>query len=263
MSLLVDAWGKLERAKHHADQLTVEFFEWGARNQPSTPILKTFDAEQGCYIYAVGDYPETPRAWSYIIGDALTNFRAAMDYLAWRLVKAGTDPNPKDENKVAFPVVHDEPAYAGQALRLLPGVIPMHHAIVKRYQPYQRPQDLRQNHPIARVSKLCRLEKHRSIVVAAFLSHQLNAEIPAKFPNFIEDRREARNVSTLRALVPGTELLRIYGRPTAEGLEPEVKVKWDGKFTLTFEETGLPVDVVLREAGAMIAGLLGEFDPIL
>jgi hypothetical protein len=97
MSALYEGcWHKLDRAKKHVETLQRDIAAWPDR-QPEPPISfrKEFNPDLNCFLYFVGGIVAVPTEWSLLIGDALTNFRAALDYLAHDLVGRGDSTPPQ------------------------------------------------------------------------------------------------------------------------------------------------------------------------
>ena len=97
---------------------------------------QAFNDEKGCMVFKVTEFEGLPARWSLVAGDALYNFRAALEYLAWHLVRAGMEPQPKNPRAVQFPIFTDKEVFDKSIKTRLPGVKPAHLEIVEKYQPY-------------------------------------------------------------------------------------------------------------------------------
>jgi hypothetical protein len=61
------------------------------RLQTTFQVREKFDVKLNRFTFHVQSVEEGPLLWSLITGDALTNFRAALDYLAQDLVGRGSE----------------------------------------------------------------------------------------------------------------------------------------------------------------------------
>jgi hypothetical protein len=130
---------KLEWAKRHADTVKADIQRWAdlpRKDLTAVTIGKKFDDQKGCFVFKVMQFEPLPIRWSLVVGDALYNFRAALEYLAWHLVRAGTEPKPRYPKSVQFPISANGEDFAKSIKTRLPGVKPAHLTIVERYQPY-------------------------------------------------------------------------------------------------------------------------------
>src|SRR5262249_48175026 len=137
------AWAKLERAKFHLDTLQTEFVNWGRQqgNGGHPPFIKEFNAQQSYFTFRVSPEQIPPAELGLILGDFLTNARAALDHVAWELVKTGSNPSPDRAHLVQFPIcVTSDSDFDGRRSTQLPGVGDEVVAIIRRYQPYIRGQ---------------------------------------------------------------------------------------------------------------------------
>jgi hypothetical protein len=98
---------------------------------------KKFDAKLNHFTFHVESVEEVPVLWSLIAGDALTNFRAALDYLAQDLVGRGSERKWKGTSKPKFPVCMHPNEFGNDVESYLLGIAAKHRAIVKRYQSYE------------------------------------------------------------------------------------------------------------------------------
>lgn len=130
---LADAWAKFNRAKVHAHSLRRKILGW-LKSQGTRPIFWVQldeDEAAGCLILKVRRVKRLPPTWSLLAGDAVFNFRASLDYLAWQLVQAGTQANTGKPEAVMWPIilrqVDAEAAIGGR----LPGILPKHRTFVE------------------------------------------------------------------------------------------------------------------------------------
>ena len=213
------------------------------------------DASAGCIIIRVRRVKKLPPTWSLLAGDAIFNFRASLDYLAWQLVQVGTQPKPEKPEMVMWPVIRKQ-ADADATINLrLPGILPKHRALVEAFQPYQG-EPGRVN-PLVVLNDLSRHDKHRKITVIS--AKHKDYEVSGTVKHFVRERDETPSPDAPLMLEPGAELLRIFGQRTGDG-EPEVvKVRLKGTTGIAFEN-GLWVLEVLDRVENLVGNILANFE---
>ena len=81
---------------------------WRAKGTESysVPLIKDSDEDSGDLHLRMPDIPDIPESWGLIIGDALHNFRSALDAAWWQLAIAhlGRKPPEDEAGKVQFPL---------------------------------------------------------------------------------------------------------------------------------------------------------------
>lgn len=256
--LLASARAKFARAREHRETFMAAAGEWLMSLDMTMPIEKRIEPwEDGgeVIIFSVGTIRlEPPLRIALLVGDALSNYRAALDHLAWQLVTAsGTPPKP---NQVYFPIGRDREQFAADLRRKMPGVGPVTGAIVKRYQPFQHGAQAL-DHPLWILAEWVGVDKHRAVPLFAHYSTEVGATVPDNFPNFRVMARERRD--TIEYLLPGTDLIRIYGKRIEPGKDHGVRVKFGGQITIA-HESGRTLEAVLDGADRVVDAILGEFE---
>ncbi len=268
---LAGCWAKLERAKHHLDDLYVEILEWGVGDATDVPppVGKRYDANEGCFIYFNTEVTDTPTSWSLIAGDAINNLRGALDHLAWVLSDFGAHTNNKDH--VSFPICWEPNRADADIGRRIPGIDTTHKAIIKRYQPCTRTGPLRKAHPFGILQTLSNDDKHRKLLILPGRNYQCFVKLPSEYPDFNVTHTAVRSPTGQPPsggkiegadFTPGAELLKICGEPIP-GRDPDVKVEWTCRGTVVFAETDRGVDTTLNEIAALATQLLNEFDTLV
>jgi hypothetical protein len=132
------------------------------RLQTTFQVREKFDVKLNRFTFHVQSVEEGPLLWSLITGDALTNFRAALDYLAQHLVGRGSERKWKGTSKPKFPVCMHPNEFGNDVESYLPGIAAKHRAIVKRYRPceWAASKDV---HPFAVLTRLVNRDKHRKL----------------------------------------------------------------------------------------------------
>src|SRR5205085_7802942 len=124
-----------------------------APNADLIAVGQKYDAvnrEIVCYIEQI---VEIDKEWPLLTGDAVHNFRSALDHLMWQLARIylGRSPTEKQAKNIQFPEVRRVKDLTGN--RFLTYVRPVDLGILKRYQPYKRLQKGRL-HPLPKLIRL-------------------------------------------------------------------------------------------------------------
>lgn len=158
---LISAWAKLRRGHTHRSRLNRAIDNF-SRSQ--LRLVKDYlKPDTGERIYQLEAPLEKPPVHVLpIIGDALFNYRAALDHLMWALVIiSGNRPSEKTQ----FPIFKDQSAfYDRRGGRMLNGVNPLIKQVIECYQPYQ---DVYQHDGelLWELSRLNNIDKHRHLHV--------------------------------------------------------------------------------------------------
>lgn len=165
---------KLNRATAHLETLERDIDAWFDRHPYGvTGRYEAGPPEQ--YVLYLRFFEPPPVAWGLLIGEFAHNARSALDYLAWRLVKAN---NHKPDHRTQFPIVLTPWEWHGpNGAARLHGASARHIAMVERMQPYGGPDDEGFYHysplhrvfeqPLATLRFLSNEDKHRVLLVTA------------------------------------------------------------------------------------------------
>src|ERR1039458_2644244 len=156
---------KLDRANEHSLELQVAI---GSVFDTDQEFFRTEVDSTGLRykIYSTA-IPTVDLRWSVIVGDLLTNLRAALDHLAYQLVILD-DGKPHD-HKTHFPIL--ESAYNKQGTERLPVINPGIRrpdiqALIEEVQPYKRGEgNSAKQHQLWALNKLVNVDKHRLLLV--------------------------------------------------------------------------------------------------
>jgi hypothetical protein len=199
-----------------------------------------------------------PLRLSTIIGDCVTNARAALDYILWELVVRYFDPpfnsqRADDRRITAFPIskIVNQSGYVNRLDRLAKRRIPMAAiAEIKAVQPYTPGYE-----PLWLLHELVNTDKHRMPILTL-----------AQVPVFMTLTDRAGSVSY------GSGTFQGHVAPldkTVDGkVATEVSVKMDDKVatTVTFKDDAMPresVDRTLEQIIATVAKIIPRFEPFL
>jgi hypothetical protein len=256
--LLASSWAKFHWAHKHLDafQGAVSRSFDPNTHAVSIDVDVEISGDTAVAIAKTTSVPIVREDCGLALGDVVQNFRAALDHLAWDLVKAGADPRPRRPQDVYFPVAKSFASWRGSVDRKLPGVPGPQRAIIRRYQPYRRGVAAR---GIRRLRDLSDRDKHRVMVpVAMNFSPHLNASVESNW-----------TVAGLRYLVTrpsrlkvNTPLVRIdLARPPGGAQDCHVQV--NGEFSVYPALPGGYPTTALGEIRDTVLEILTEFDRLL
>lgn len=163
-SSLEGVYAKLDRARVHARELTDVI---GTAIDPASYDIAV-NRRGNQLVYSVGTVPEVPTESSLLLGDFLTNLRAALDHLAWRLVlHDGGRPNTATK----FPILRAAPMRNGVTVQpSIAGV--SDQAILDNIEALQPYMGQRHGHHVEDsalfvLNELVNIDKHRLLLVIA------------------------------------------------------------------------------------------------
>lgn len=273
---MADAWAKLDGAKRHTDNLLGQIETWLAGDgDPVGPTFRDhFDTDESCWVFELEPFLTCPDCWSLLAGDAIHNFRATLDYLAWQIAAAGSDPKPLAKPElVQFPIfstpskkgVPPAKRFSDALPRNLPGAQQRHIDVVESFQPYTRADGAFWRDPLALLADASNTDKHRRLraVVPAYEQLVVVTD-PADQLHFIWERTKVdfERASPSDFIKPDTVVIRLFGRPDGTG-EPKPQVTITTEPHPTFDDTGVPVYGFFHEIGATVAQILAAFEPLL
>lgn len=225
----------------------------------ASAVHKEFNAQQSYFTFRVSPEQIPPAELGLILGDFLTNARAALDHVAWELVRTGSNPSPDRAHLVQFPIcVTSDSDFDGRRSTQLPGVGDEVVAIIRRYQPYIRGQ-FTDTHPLAILNRLVRQDKHHEFHLALMQAVRLHAEVVAA-QNFTPTRVEPGGVlmGDVTVFAANAEVVRVYGTAGPDELGPsDVTLRLKSEFSMALED-GLWINPALRDIHAMVVTLLSE-----
>lgn len=226
----------------------------------------------------IASVPDLPAHWTLIAADALQNFRAALNYVAWELAKwnlqqQGCAREPASGTEF---VIATDPRniQAYKVADLHPG----HVATIKTLQPYdetyllaQHPHaldtpglkaDLIARHPLRQLQKLSNDDKHRLLQIVALGSSYWARGPGYGPPDTFEDCTVVNSGTyTVRGAFKASAKWATYEvAPT--GPDPRVNLQ-NGVFmpAAAFESGGL-VEATLDGIGATVAEVIRRFEPV-
>jgi hypothetical protein len=175
------------------------------------------------------DVPVLSDDFPMILGDAIHDYRSALDHLTWELVRRfRTNLNVKDARKVQFPMHNSAREFNDWKGRRTPGVPDKpHRALLKRYQPYRRGEGPK---AIRWLRRLSDHDKHRELIPAVIAPKGVLIVARALDPQ-VRLLGYRALVTGPRAIYPGTPIAEIHlAAPMIRGYQVQVAV--DTQFEL-------------------------------
>lgn len=158
--LLESAWAKLKRGHAHRSRLNRAIDNF-SRSQLRF-VVTYIKRDTGETVYQLETPLEEPPARVLpIIGDALFNYRAALDHLMWALViQSGNKPSDRTQ----FPIFRDPKAFHDirRGGSMLKGLKPLIEEVIECYQPYSDAYP-HEGDLLWELSRLNNIDKHRHL----------------------------------------------------------------------------------------------------
>jgi hypothetical protein len=252
---MASAWAKYNWASKHMEAVAKAIQESVDPNtHPISVDVKLEPTHGSVAVVRVTQLPRLRTDYGLKLGDTIQNFRAALDHLAWCLVKLGDDPRPSNPQGVYFPMAGSGKNFRRRIDGWLPGVSQEHRAIIRRYQPYRSGDQAK---AIRRLRNLSNLDKHRILIPAVVSLGQANLSVMANWPMQGMDQL----VKGRRALDVGTPLLRVTLLPVL-GTQCQVQVQGN---LACFPSIGygMPVGDALLLIRSTVKDILDTFDRLL
>ncbi|HNM77462.1 MAG TPA: hypothetical protein PKI89_03805, partial [Tepidiformaceae bacterium] len=217
---------KLRRARMHVDSLKTQSETFFSR--PPHPYVVTCEAkpEAGEYEYRVSVRQPFPEMISLIAGDAIHNFRSALDHLAWRLSMDFTPGMNVEERSVQFPIFDTQVGFESRGLSRCRFMGPKAKSIISAVQPYHAPEPALSFLSI--LSKLDNIDKHKLLTVcgAAFETGEyIGRGLPIAGQSTVD---VTWNVAPIE---DGMVILRIGLQVPQKDFDPHLKVSYQVVFS--------------------------------
>jgi hypothetical protein len=253
---LATAWHKYNWARKHLQAVDAAL---GRSLDPNVnPVTFKADVKRdrrvAIAIVRISSVPTIRDDVGLALGDVINNFRAALDHLAWGLVRAGTDPRPKKPRSVYFPFADNWGEFRGRINSWLPGVPDEYRAIVRRYQPYGRGDRAK---AMRWLGKFSNMDKHRVLIPTVVNHSRIDCRVIANRPTvgWVWLARKPR------ALNVGTPVVRVT---FAADDRTECEVQVEGQAVIHPSlGYGVPLADALLLIEATVRELLATFDQLL
>jgi hypothetical protein len=229
--LFESAWLKWAHAIVHSQTLERDLD--AARVDGNIDPVRSFRTEyhpkRHGFAIIVEDVDLVPVRWRLLIGDIASNYRAAVDHLAWALVTRGRTPpgtgklRPRAEGSVYFPIYEDRLKYNAQLAHKLPGVRRADAAIVRRAQPYRSGARARPRHPLVILASINNSDKHRTIQPLWAFPSRVDIEVTRARDCALVERAHWRRRAI--SLEEGAEVGFMLARKRGSNPELEVQLR--------------------------------------
>ncbi|MEX2202926.1 MAG: hypothetical protein WD965_02445 [Actinomycetota bacterium] len=254
---LSGALTKFEWAQKHARELKRDIFMWAdLDSERPVTFRRKIDIENHTVDFWVETMRPLPHRWSLMLGDTLTNFRGALDYLPAELVGAGDKPELKDSTSVYFPLSEKNFShFINKSCNThLPGV---RMGVCRRLSPFQPYTGRRWDHPgkvLLRLFRLSGREKHRELVVTVIRPHVYEFRSPLGTRTQILHRGQPGE-----PFEPHTKAvsINIYS-PFPPEQKPDVSVDFDAARQIAVQDGPYLLPFV-GQVERLVAEVLGKF----
>jgi hypothetical protein len=259
---------KLDRGdKHVRGYERWEHRVFAGKNPPGVQLAVQIDRKQSRGIIKIGRVSQLPIGLALLIGDAVHNYRSALDQLIFELAfidsNGGKRLPPKASlERTMFPDSNCRENFEGTHVqtRLLAGLTKKHRAQLKRFQPY-RARNRTMPHPIRLLVDLSNDDKHRLTQPVLACASNIHVEIldaDLRDCRFAPDPDWQSEPVVGLPLQPGAKVCSLAIVIT--GTNPQMKVKGSLTRYVGFAN-GVPVSTALREIGQYARGIVEFFAP--
>jgi hypothetical protein len=222
---LGDAYAKLDRAATHLAELKAKVTEFRKSHPYRVGVEGEVDTGEWVAILKPQQQPE---GLGVVVGDIVSNLRAALDYLVYALAWLDTG---SPQRKTQFPIADTPKQFQAVAKKRLKGIDVAHIAAIEATQPYKP------GHRWLRVLReLSNTDKHMHM-------HLMRAETTGDLE--VRDDSNPEAPSLTRATDPGAL---------------NVHMNFDVALFEAFED-GTPVVETLEILQPSVSALIHEFDP--
>lgn len=261
---------KLARAEHHFRTIQKEIHTFLGGNPYSVSLDFYVDRDLtqplgsrlpfGGLAYVALHFREgrpIPMWWAPLIGDFLHNLRSAVDHLVRQLPGSGADS--------VFPIFADEDRFErSRELQGLEGLDEHALAIIRAFQPYQRPLRTREWHPLWVLRCLHQLDRRRVLELCGHLEFDPRIDVVRIDkcrlgpPDRIRVGTMEHGAPFVRFLVrfPRARELRQYPNPQKVKTNVRIVSPYDVAFEDVGPGTGRPVLPTLREVLSHVRELI-------
>ncbi|MFC4128901.1 hypothetical protein [Nocardia rhizosphaerae] len=245
---------KLARALHHLEDLDRRITRYVAKRPVLTKVVLVKDgtpADRDIKFHVVIDQlVEVPNGWPLILGDVVTNLRAALDHAVFPIARQ-------------FPIVKVQPINqqtgVPSPIKSLPGH-PAATAIIEAAQPYNDIVSA-DHHSLGILNELVNEDKHRNVLITSgcFLEPHIG------IPEDVEVIEEPTTSLYGQEMYVGAVLAKFALRPThAETRKDKVYYDPAPKVTIVLDVPKTPDNreavPMLREIHAYISTLLDDLE---
>jgi hypothetical protein len=230
---------KLKRANLHAGTSRREAQRFFDRQTDPILDIKPYGEQSNFEIGSVfkvqlmviTGWPDLPDSFSARFGDAIHNYRSALDHVAWRLVTRGQSPpstlSERRQRWINFPAYAEETRFDGRIATCLPGVDPTVIDWIKRRNKYDGGNSA--NDALVSLVDLSNNDKHRTLTAISAAPLNLQGNVA-----FNRCRPIAFEVPNVRPALKDDAVLQRW-ECQVTGLEPNVTMQLQPSFDIAIE----------------------------
>lgn len=259
---------KLEWANGHVGTLRKEIGEVDPA-PAHVPLRRKHEADKSAIVWRVERVPEIKDSWGLIAGDALHNFRCALDHMWWQLAKRYLEREPtEDEAKeIQFPIF-DRPTQWNPSHPYFRHVDPAHPPKVKARQPFNPPAGDEVNY-LGILGRLSNVDKHR--VIHPVLVTMSGGQIPTPPNDAFSDCTPARVqiqgkwVREVKFTLGGTPKVgdKVFEVPViVTGDNPDVNFNTNLQCRIALSEDSMDLISTLDGIAAEVEAILALYAPV-
>jgi hypothetical protein len=265
--LLDGAWQKLEWAKGHAQKLRDAIREAGDGDMDPITLRREYVSDERAVVYRIKRVIEIGEDWPLITGDALHNFRCALDYAWWQAARKnlGRTPTEDEAKRIQFPIL--KPGGTWDARNHIPLVGKDAAKLAGRVQPDYSgyPKVL---HPLGVLNELSNKDKHRfpHLAVTAVESVEATNMLDAGLTDCVSDPRSTPGgmadieIDADNWNSPDHVVMRVFVRPTGPNPDADLKAKITSYIAIEGHWNLLEV---LDRLGSAISDVLQHMGPFV
>lgn len=243
------SWAKFHKAEQHAYVLKDSIGRLFSESNNQVAIAAIFEPKRSEYVVKVGGIPnQALEHFGLLIGDAIHNFRGALDHLVWQLaLEHHEGRRPPDHRRIQFPILQRAADFKQRFPSLQ--VAAEHEPILARFQPYRGGHGKH----LARLRDLSNEDKHQVLTPLVLLPQDYA-------PLWLQDFGKVTGTTVPERsgrLRLGSTVLRVALKPQ-RGTQPQPVVAGTLKPTVALKHWGHPVPV-LANIGAAVGEVLATY----
>jgi hypothetical protein len=262
---LSESWAKLDHAKRHVDVLREGLGDFADGEAHPIEVRRHFDAERSAIVCTA--WPGFPKDAGLLVGDAVSNFRSSLNYLAWQLAVAhlGREPNETEARDIQFPILdkskeHSWPNHPHRRYMSTAAA-----SLAQDFQPFQVERNNPDMFSVLRILRdLSNHDKHRTIQVAAVGAYKVRLRVPHESTlRDCEYRSGTEHVLEMgenKPLRDGDEVALLYINATGSNPDVDLKPQLEGK--AVFGAPNWDVVPALDAIGVVCVQIIRAFEPL-
>jgi hypothetical protein len=175
--VLGDASAKLNRGKLYTEALRADIAEAGQGEPYTIPLREELDEDTGALHIRVDRETVRPEQWGLLLGDALHNFRSALDNGWWEMAShhLRREPTEQEAKQIQFPIVKPGGQWDHGTAKKWVGATAAQYTRELQPDPRGYPPDT--SHPLDDLRRLSNIDKHRNINPTVHILHTLRLVI--------------------------------------------------------------------------------------